>query len=159
TSTPGATYSAAQLIFASAACLILYGALVVSQTMTHKDYFDPQSASGNMMTTHATTPSHPVTALSGIGLIMTPCAVVGLAKVLSPSIEAGIVAIGAPGTVVGVVIALLVLLPETGAAIAAARSNQLQTSLNLALGSGAASVALTIPVVSIFSIITGRQLT
>ncbi len=59
---------------------------------------------------------------------------------------------------VGIVIALLVLAPETWSAISSARANQLQTSLNLALGSGAASIALTVPVVSVFSILTDRTL-
>jgi Ca2+:H+ antiporter len=81
-----------------------------------------------------------------------------LAKTLSPAIEAGIDAVGAPHATVGIVIALLVLAPEAWSAIAAARANRLQTSLNLALGSGAASIALTIPVVSIFAISTGRSL-
>ena len=54
---------------------------------------------------------------------------------------------------------MLVLAPETFAAVNAARINQLQTSLNLALGSGAASIALTIPVVSVYSIMTNQSLT
>jgi Ca2+:H+ antiporter len=73
--------------------------------------------------------------------------VVGLAKQLSPSIEAGVAAIGAPKAVVGIAIALLVLLPETWAAVRAARSNRLQTSLNLAIGSALASIGLTVPAV------------
>ena len=46
---------------------------------------------------------------------------------------------------VGIAIALLVLLPETVAAIRAALANRLQTSMNLALGSALASIGLTIP--------------
>jgi Ca2+:H+ antiporter len=53
---------------------------------------------------------------------------------------------------VGIVIAGLVLLPEGSAAIRAARANQLQTSLNLALGSALASIGLTIPTVAAVSI-------
>jgi len=45
-----------------------------------------------------------------------------------------------------------VLLPETWAALRAARADRLQTSLNLALGSALASIGLTIPVVAIASI-------
>jgi Ca2+:H+ antiporter len=85
-------------------------------------------------------------------------AVIGFAKTLSPAIEAGVAALGAPRATVGIVIALLVLAPETLAAVSAARHNQLQTSVNLALGSGAASIALTIPVVSGFVIFTNRSL-
>ena len=50
------------------------------------------------------------------------------------------------------VIALLVLLPETLAAARAARRDRMQTSLNLALGSAMASIGLTIPAIAIASI-------
>jgi len=55
--------------------------------------------------------------------------------------------------VMGVAIALLVLLPETWAAVRAARANRLQTSMNLAIGSVLASIGLTIPVVAFASIV------
>ena len=47
------------------------------------------------------------------------------------------------------VIALLVLLPETLAAVRAASRDRVQTSLNLALGSAMASIGLTIPVIAV----------
>ena len=53
----------------------------------------------------------------------------------------------------------MVLLPEGVAAFRAARSNRLQTSLNLALGSALASIGLTIPAVAIVSLVTGWTLT
>jgi Ca2+:H+ antiporter len=60
---------------------------------------------------------------------------------------------------VGVFIALLVLLPETGAAVRAAGRNRVQTSLNLAYGSALASIGLTIPAVALASIWVGGPLT
>jgi Ca2+:H+ antiporter len=77
---------------------------------------------------------------------------VGLAKLLSPGIERGVAEAGLPKAVIGIAIALLVLLPETWAAVRAARADRLQTSLNLALGSALASIGLTIPVVAIASL-------
>jgi Ca2+:H+ antiporter len=56
------------------------------------------------------------------------------------------------------VIAILVLLPETWAAVRAARANRLQTSLNLALGSALASIGLTIPAVAVTSMLIGLPL-
>ena len=53
---------------------------------------------------------------------------------------------------IGIIIAILVLLPETLAAVRAARADRLQTSMNLALGSALASIGLTIPVVAVASI-------
>lgn len=86
-------------------------------------------------------------------LVVLLVAVFGLAKCLSPGIEAAVAAAGAPKSVIGIPIAMLVLLPETLAAVRAARSDRLQTSLNLALGSALASIGLTIPVVALASVI------
>ena len=83
---------------------------------------------------------------------MALVAVVGLAKVVSPTIEAGVAAANLPQAFVGVVIALLVLLPETLAASRAARRDRVQISLNLALGSAMASIGLTIPAIALASI-------
>ena len=66
--------------------------------------------------------------------------VVGLAKVESPGHRIGGRRPRLPASFVGVVIALLVLAPETLAAVNAARLEQVQTSLNLALGSAMASI-------------------
>ena len=63
-----------------------------------------------------------------------------------------------PKAVVGIIIAALVLLPEGLAALRAARSNRLQTSLNLALGSALATIGLTIPAVAVVSIVLGQPL-
>jgi Ca2+:H+ antiporter len=79
-------------------------------------------------------------------------AVVLLAKALQPTLENAVAAINAPNAVVGVAIAFLVLLPEGVAAGRAARANRLQTSLNLALGSALASIALTIPTIVVVSL-------
>jgi len=63
-----------------------------------------------------------------------------------------------PKAEVGIIIAALVLLPEAVAAIKAARSDRLQTSLNLALGSALATIGLTIPAVAAVSIAKGYRL-
>lgn len=84
-------------------------------------------------------------------LLVSLVAVVGLAKKLSPTIEHAVAAVSAPRSVVGIVIAALVLLPETWAAVRAARANRLQTSMNLAIGSALACIGLTVPVVVLAS--------
>jgi len=92
-------------------------------------------------------------ALTSLGLLVVALvAVVGLAKIESPAIESGVAALGFPPAVVGVVIALLVLAPETIAAVRAATRNRVQVSLNLALGSAMASIGLTIPAIAVASI-------
>src|SRR5207344_3083811 len=91
-------------------------------------------------------------------LLVSLVAVVGLAKMLSPTIERAVEAANAPRAVVGIVIAALVLLPETAAAVRAARANRLQSSMNLAIGSALASIGLTVPIVVIASIVFGLPL-
>ncbi|TGK85844.1 ionic transporter y4hA [Leptospira bourretii] len=159
TSTNKGTYSAGQLIFVSLASLVLYGSLVWSQTKSNKNFFSASEGElAPVVTTH-TRPSQKRAITSFISLLFSLFAVVGLSKILSPTIENTISALGAPKAVVGIVIAILVLAPETLAAMNAAKINELQTSLNLALGSGAASIALTIPAVSLYSLLFDKPLT
>jgi Ca2+:H+ antiporter len=64
-----------------------------------------------------------------------------------------VAAVGLHHAVAGVIIALLVLLPETIAApsCAPARPGRVQTSLSLALGSAVAGIGLTLPAVALAS--------
>jgi Ca2+:H+ antiporter len=149
--TPGPTFSPAQLVFAGVMSLVLYGVFVFVQTVRHRDYFLPVDAQGEG--DHAAPPPMSA-AFASLGLLFVSLvAVVGLAKTLAPRIEAGVAAAAAPAAVVGIVIALLVLLPETWAAVRAAARNRMQTSLNLALGSALATIGLTIPSVAALSIL------
>ena len=81
---------------------------------------------------HAEKPSNAKAMASSALLFISLIAVVILAKLLSPTIEAAVSAVGAPKAVVGIAIAMLVLLPESFAALRAAKANRLQSSLNLA---------------------------
>jgi Ca2+:H+ antiporter len=154
TSHPGPEFTPAQLTFAAIASLALYAIFVVTQTVRHRDFFLPMTSAGEVVEAeeHADPPSGQ-RALASLGLLLLALvAVVGLAKVETPAIKAGVAAVGFPPSFVGVVIALLVLLPETLAAARAARRDRIQTSLNLAFGSAMASIGLTIPAIAIASI-------
>jgi Ca2+:H+ antiporter len=154
TAEAGPEFSPSQLAFAAVASLVLYGAFVLTQTVRHRDFFLPVAADGGVLAEdeHADPPSSRDAWVSVGLLLVALVAVVGLAKVESPSIEDAVAAAGAPQSFVGVVIALLVLLPETLAAGKAARRNRLQNSLNLAFGSAMASIGLTIPAIAVASI-------
>nr|WP_285553694.1 ionic transporter y4hA [Streptomyces hygroscopicus] len=154
TSKPGPQFSTLQLTFAALSSLILYGLFVTTQTMRHRDYFLPITRQGEVISSedHASPPSRRTTLLSLGMLGLALVGVVGLAKGVSPAIEAGVAAVGLRQAVVGVIIALLVLLPETIAALRAAHRDRVQTSLNLALGSAMASIGLTIPAVALASL-------
>jgi Ca2+:H+ antiporter len=153
TSAIGPEFSSSQLVFAAVISLALYGMFVSTQTRRHRDFFLPVAHDGQPLEDdHADPPTNRETYLSLGLLLVSLVAVVGLAKVESPAIESAVAAAGFPQSFVGVVIALLVLLPETLAAARAARGNRIQTSLNLALGSAMASIGLTIPAIAIASI-------
>lgn len=166
TSKPGPEFSTAQLAFAAVASLALYGLFVAVQTVRHRDYFlpveterltdEPGGRGGqggqDVNEDHAAPPTARA-ALISLGLLLVALvAVVGDAKAVSPTIEKGVADAGLPNAVVGVIIALLVLLPETLAAVRAARRGRVQTSLNLACGSAIASIGLTIPAIALASI-------
>ena len=156
TSTPGPTFSSSQLVFAGVVSIALYGVFIFVQTVRHRDYFLPADV-GNEEA-HAPPATTRLALLSMALLLTCLAAVVGLAKTLSPSIEAVVIAAQAPAAVVGIAIALLVLLPETWAALRAAAANRVQASLNLALGSALASIGLTIPAVAAVAIMLGLPL-
>lgn len=147
----GPFYAPGQLAFAAVASVVLYLAFVFTQTVRHRDFFVPEVKDGQGLAeaAHAEPPSVGETWVS-VGLLMAALvAVVGLAKVLSHPIESGLTGMGLPYSMVGVVIALLVLAPETLAAVNNARGDRMQVSLNLAYGSALASIGLTIPVVAV----------
>jgi Ca2+:H+ antiporter len=151
----GPVYAPAQLLFVGVVSLCLYGVFLFVQTIRHRDYFIAEGEPGH---DHAR-PSGMATLISLGLLIVALVTVVLLAKSLSPSLERAIAYAGLPPAFVGVVIAAIVLLPEGMAALAAARANRLQTSLNLALGSALASIGLTIPAVAVVSLWIDQPLT
>jgi Ca2+:H+ antiporter len=155
--TPGPVFSQSQMIFAGAVSLVLYACFVFIQTVRHRDYFLPPDNGDEDK--HAPPPRTATALISAALLIIALVAVVGLSKVLTPAVEHVVAELGVPKAVVGIVIAALVLLPEGTAALHAASANRLQTSLNLALGSALASIALTIPAVAVVSIALGQPLT
>ncbi len=154
-SVPGPFYSNLQLAFVSAACLVLYAAFLFIQTGWHRTYFLPVGEGDAMA--HGR-PGMRI-ALASFGLLLLALlSVVLLAKKLTPALESGVDAAGLPVAAVGLIIAMIVLLPETVAALRAAARNRLQSSLNLALGSGVASIGLTVPVVALVSEWVGQPL-
>jgi Ca2+:H+ antiporter len=151
TSTPAfGTYSSSQLAFVAVASAALWAIFIFIQTVRHRDYFIPATDAANP-DVHAEPPTARKAWMSCGLLLLSLVAVVGLAKMLSPTIENAVEAANAPRVVVGIVIAALVLLPETWAAVRAARANRLQTSMNLAIGSALACIGLTVPVVVLAS--------
>src|ERR1700692_3332065 len=153
--TPGPIYSAAQLGFVSFVTLLLYGVFLYTQTIRHRGYFigkDQDPGGGRSALSNA------MLDLSIVLLLASLLAVVLLAKKFSLVVDFATARIGAPPAFAGVLVALLILLPESVAAIAAARKNDLQKSINLALGSSVATIGLTIPAVAVTAYALAKEL-
>ena len=152
--TQGPVYSALQLGFVSVVTLVLYGVFVYTQTFLHRDYFinegDGEAGESRL--------SNGMLALSVVLLVLSLLAVVLLAKKFSATVDIVTAMIGAPPAFAGVVVALLILLPESVAAVGAARRNDLQKSINLALGSSLATIGLTVPAVAVVADTLDKQL-
>ncbi|AZI56821.1 ionic transporter y4hA [Nakamurella antarctica] len=174
TAEPGPIFTASQLTFAAAASAVLYLTFVFVQNIRHRDYFLPPKvtaatpvAAGAKLPggdesagyreqdgedQHSVSPSDRAAWTSAALLLLSLVAVVGLAKIESPAIEAGVSSAGLPASFVGVVIAVIVLFPEALAAARNAVRDRVQVGLNLAYGSAAASIGLTIPTIAVASI-------
>ena len=153
-SAPGPTFSSSQLAFVSAVTIALYFVFLYTQTILHRDYF-----TGERNDTFAPTAVGTSRLLKVIGLLsLALVAVVVLAKLFAVVISSGVLWLGVPVGVTGVIIALIVLTPEGIAAVSAARKDNLQKSLNLALGSSLATIGLTIPAVAVADIIMQQPL-
>ena len=158
TTVPGPYYSRGQLIIVATVSFLLYVVFIQFQTIRHRAYFDPAAAAEPGAAESRPRPSGLMTTASALLLPASLGAIVLLAHAIAPTLERVVIAAGAPEAAVGVLVAVIVLLPEAVAAVRASLANRLQSSLNLALGSALASTALTIPVVSLIWLIGGWPL-
>lgn len=152
---PIGTFNAPQLLVIGLASLVLYLLFVFVLSVRHKDDFVALDDHSD----HGTPPNTRTVVISAVLLVVSLAVVILLAKTLTPSVEGMVAHLGLPHALVGVVIAMVVLLPEGMTAVKAARQNRLQASLNASLGSAAASIGLTIPIVGTASVLLGQELT
>jgi Ca2+:H+ antiporter len=150
----GPFYSTTQLIYVALVTLVLYGTFVYVQNVLHRSDFVTKGDEPDIKK-----PSLRSAVRSGVFLFLCLGAVVLLAEMLAPGLKNWLTAAGAPSSLSGVIIACVVLLPEGLSALRAARSNNLQKSFNLSLGSAIASIGLTVPTVAFVSIFLGLPLT
>ncbi|SFV25770.1 calcium:proton antiporter [Hyphomicrobium facile] len=152
---PGNLYSESQLIFVSIVTIALYMVFLYTQTVLHRGYFvgehveekdaSPSKSQGKL-------------ALAALLLCVALAAVVLLAKLFAVVIDVGVSKSHAPASISGLIIALIVLTPESISAVKAARRDELQKSINLALGSSLATIGLTIPAVAAANIFIHKPL-
>ena len=158
--TPGPTLTSFQMVFLSLMSIGIYGVFLVVQNHLHRGFFTLPEAAAEAHASVATHEHHSgrptLYHAAMLGLYGAPLVV--LAKQLAAPLDAMVIRLGAPPALSGFVMAVLVLTPESIAAIRAALANRLQRSVNVLLGSVLASIGLTIPLVIAISLATGRVL-
>ncbi len=159
-STPGPTLSTLQAVFLIFMSLGLYGVFLGIQTMRHRDYFVAPGAAVTPSVPAAEAHATPDTSIAyhAVLLLAYVVPIVLLAKQIALPIDYGISVLRAPAALGGLMVAVLVLSPESLAAIRAARANQLQRSINLALGTALTSISLTIPAVLLIGFMTDQSI-
>ena len=163
TSTPEPTFSAPQAAFFIVMSIGLYGVFLAIQNTRHRPYFVwPSPESEN-------TPASESARRDDLEILSVPfhtgllllyfCPLVILAKHLALPIDHGIRVLGAPPVLGGLLVAVLVLAPESLAAARAALVNELQRSINILLGSVLATISLTIPAILTLGLMTAKTIT
>jgi Ca2+:H+ antiporter len=156
--TLGPTLSTFQMVFLSVMSVGIYAVFLFVQNRRHRGFFmapeEKAEAAAPDLAYHSSRSTLYHAAMLGFyGLPL-----VLLAKQMAAPLDAMVIKLGAPPALGGFIMALLVLTPESIAAIRAALANRLQRSVNILLGSVLASIGLTIPLVITVSLITGRSL-
>jgi Ca2+:H+ antiporter len=157
-STPGPTLSPFQSTFLIVMSVGLYAIFLSIQTVRHRDYFvAPAAVDGTEEASHAAHGEHS-TRYHAVLLLLYIVPIVLLSKKVAVPIDYGISVLGAPAALGGLLVAILILSPESLAAVRAALANRLQRSINLALGTALSSISLTIPAVLMVGFITGKTI-
>jgi Ca2+:H+ antiporter len=159
---PGPTLSLLESEFLILMSVGLYGVFLAIQTMRHRDYFvSPVTTAGTVDCEGADVHGNPEVRSAGyhcLLLVAYVLPIVVLAKQIAVPIAYATSVLGAPDALGGLLVAALILSPESLASVRAALANQLQRSINLALGTALSSISLTIPAVLIIGFITHRTI-
>ena len=160
-SSPGQAFSPLQAAFLTLVSVVLYGVFLTIQIGRHRAYFrtsrptaEATNAKRRRLIVHEarSVPYHVVALLAYMGPLVI------LSQQLAVPIEFTIRVLGAPATLAGLLVAMLVLAPESLAAVRAALVNDLQRSVNVLLGSALATIGLTIPAVLTFGLLADKPI-
>ncbi len=91
-----------------------------------------------------------------LALSMLP--IVLLAKSMAKIIDYGMDTLDLPQALGGFLVAVLILTPEGISGVKAALTNNLQRTINIALGSATSTIGMTVPAILAISLITGRTI-
>ncbi len=158
-STEAGTMNFWQAMLFSIGTILLYAIFLGLQTMRHRGFFVgpgeeeevSEEALGDGTARRRSIWFHCIL------LFLTMVPIVGLAKFVAIMVEQGIHTLGVPSALGGMLIAALILAPESISALDSAVTNKLQRSINLCLGSALSTVALTVPCVLLIGLATGQE--
>ncbi len=159
TALPGGNFSVIQSLIVAMISAAMYAVFLLIQTKTHQSLFvyepedsvnDPE-ASGKA--------SFHTNLWHGIWLLIHLIAVIATTKFNANALENLLTQMHAPAKFTGFLVALLILSPEGLGALKAVLVNQVQRAMNLFFGSVLATISLTVPAVTLITVLTGQHLT
>lgn len=158
-STIGPTLALAQEVFIAIIALLLYAIFLFIQTMRHRNLFDDHTEPAAAAPSHRKqlggrlrrTAYRRALTIHTSFLLVNLIFVVLLAEELAVLIDNRLESRDLPDALGGLMVAMLILAPECVASAGAALRNRLQRSVNIALGSGLATLSLTVPAILLIS--------
>ena len=153
-STPDGSPSPPLTVFLIIMSLVVYGVFLAQQTISHQSLFrlgedEEHGDHGQVVRS---------TRMHSVLLVTTMLLIVFLSKHFAVFVDAGVSRAGLPTALAGILVATIVLTPEGLAAVRAAAADNIQRSINICLGSGLATIGLTIPAVLAVGVVTGRTM-
>ncbi len=156
-STIGPTLGIAQEVFVAVVALLLYGIFLFIQTRRHRTLFHDSSAPEPLTFDADLEPTIPrgqkpppyLRLRHLLWLLASLLLVVLLAEEMAVVVDDLLEERQLPEQLGGLIVAMLVLAPECIASINAAYRNRIQRAVNIALGSGLATLSLSVPAILI----------
>ncbi len=141
-------------IFTIVIMVVLYAMFLRLQTRQHSYFFSYSYAE-----TGIAGRSHPGSKRASIALLIFGIVIIGaLAEVMAKTMDAGLAGTGVPPIIAAVLVAFISASPEILTAVRAALANRMQPVVNIALGASLSTVILTVPIMEVIALFTGKQI-
>ncbi|MGW6294941.1 calcium:proton antiporter [Streptomyces sp. NPDC055058] len=164
----GGAYRPGQAVALAALTVVLYGFFLVRQTGAQRADFQevrpspvaahqPRDRGPEPESAGAAARHRPEVVARTLLLVATVLPIVLLSHHMAALLDDGLARAGAPVALSGVVIAMIVFLPETITTVRAALGGEIQRVSNLCHGALVSTVGLTVPAVLTIGLVTGQR--
>lgn len=160
TGAPGGEVTSLVGVWLIVSSSVLYVAFLWIQAERHSVFFEqpqPHDGATEVCTDHHGNLLVRTLRHHAVFLPLTMLPIVLLSKKMAVLVDHGIATLSGPEALGGFLVAVLVLSPEGMAAVKSALANQLQRTVNIALGSALSTIGLTIPAIIGISLVTGKR--